>query len=173
MRHRNRARPRDARDGATDAAPEPPRPLPLTAPRSVDHLVGMFEAARKRSMRVLAAALLALTTVLVGFAHRPLELETRGYGADAALYLMPDGTLPDLCLHDDAGDHDPANHRQGTTKSSCEACRLSGAPGLGAVAQALPVPPRMHVLAIVLPRAAALTGSLLPAPQSRGPPVIA
>lgn len=124
-------------------------------------------------MRVLAAALLALTTVLVGFAHRPSELEVRGYGDEAALYEMPDGTLPELCLHDDAGDHDPADHRQGTTKTSCDACRLSGAPGLGAVAQAVPVPPRMHVLAVVSPRTAALTGSLLPAPQSRGPPLTA
>ena len=118
-------------------------------------------------MRFLAAALLALTTVIVGFAHRPLRLEARGYPVDFAAWVLPDGTLPALCHFDDL---DGRGHGSDDATAPCDACRLSSAPGLGAVAE----------LALDRPRARppvpsghgepALRGSLLPAPLSRGPP---
>ncbi len=119
-------------------------------------------------MRLLASALLALTTVIVGFAHRPLRLEPRGYPIDVTAWVLPDGTLPELCHYDDVG-----GHRHGSdAAATCDACRLTDAPGLPTVAAfVLPAP-----TAIPLVRhrhgPAALAGSLLPAPSSRGPPPV-
>lgn len=121
-------------------------------------------------MRFLAAALLALTTVLVGFSHRPPQLEPRGYPADFAPWVLPDGTLPDPCHVDDGGDHD---HGSGDAAAPCDACRLTAAPGLGAVAEiGLPDP-----TSIVLARLTATTdapgSSHTLVPRSRGPPLAA
>lgn len=118
-------------------------------------------------MRLLAAVLLALTTVVVGFAHRAPRLEPRGYPADVTAWVLPDGTLPALCHADDlvGGPH---GRDDGTAR--CDACRLADAPGLAvATAASLPAPPAL-VLARLGHGTAALTGSLLPAPLSRGPP---
>lgn len=120
-------------------------------------------------MRLLAAALLALTTVVVGFAHRPLRLEARGYPADVAAWLLPDGTLPELCHYDDLDGH---RHDGTVGTTGCDACRLADAPGLVVVAEAAPTPPAARVVDRLHHGAAALVGSLLPGPQSRGPPPI-
>lgn len=121
-------------------------------------------------MRLQAAVLLALTTMLVGFAHRPLELDPRGYGDDFAAYVLPDGTLPALCHYDDAGGHAPLDHRGDGAQAICDACLLSGAPGLGAVAGVVLAPPAAIGFDRLAVGAAARRGSLLHAPTSRGPP---
>ena len=48
----------------------------------------------------LVRMLCALSLLLVAFAHRPLALETVPSlsSADVASFMLPDGTLPDLCL---------------------------------------------------------------------------
>lgn len=118
-------------------------------------------------MRLLAAALLALTTVLVGFAHRPTAIETQGDPADASAWILPDGTLPDLCHVDDPGGRP---HGSDPARAPCDACRLADAPGLAATVEfALPAPSAIP-LARLGRSTAALAGSLLPAPTSRGPP---
>ena len=120
-------------------------------------------------MRLLAAALLALTTVVVGFAHRPPGVESRGYPADVAAWVLPDGTLPDLCHADDLGDR---SHGPDDATARCDACRLVDAPGLGAVAELVLDRPRTGSLVPSGRGEPALRGSLLPAPLSRGPPRI-
>ena len=120
-------------------------------------------------MRLLAAALLALATVVVGFAHRPPRLEPRGYPADFSAWVLPDGTLPALCHFDDVGG---GPHDRDDVGSGCDACRLADAPGLVvATGASLPTPP-VVVLARLGHGTAALAGSLLPAPSSRGPPAV-
>ena len=143
------------------------RPASLTATGGLDPNDPMFETARRRSVRLLAAALLALTTIAVGFAHRiPAlgDLDTA-----SALRTAPDGTLLDLC-HQGATDGRPGPGD--AAKPSCDACRLTDAPGLVAVADLLPRPPVGTVVDRLGHGTAALTGSLLPAPLSRGPPRI-
>jgi len=127
----------------------------------------MFETARCRSMRFLAAALLALTTVIVGFAHRPLRLEPRGYPSDVTAWTLPDGTLPELCHWDDVGGH---AHGSGDATASCDACRLTDAPGLGAVAAIGLAVPSGIVLARLGHDTPALVDGHRPSPRSRGPP---
>lgn len=122
-------------------------------------------------MRFVAAALLALTTVLVGFAHRPIVLG--GTSSGLAAYVLPDGSWPDLCHVDlDVGTRDdgsgPPAH--GGFDGHCDACLLAGAPGLGAVAEiVLPVPVPI-VIARTVVTAQVASGVLLRAPVSRGPP---
>jgi len=69
----------------------------------------------------LVRMLCALSLLLVAFAHRPLALETVPSlsSADVASFMLPDGTLPDLCL---TGENDGADH---FAASHCEACRIA------------------------------------------------
>ena len=109
------------------------------------------------------AALYALAMVLLGFAHRPIPLQTVE-PVSLAAYALPDGTLPTLCGHDDA---------QAPVKAApghCEACALASAPGL------IPPDAASFVAPGVLRRVAWIDphGQFLPsaqrAPASRGPP---
>ena len=122
-------------------------------------------------MRLLAAVLLALTTMLVGVAHRPPNLASLDGIAAAAVAFLPDGTPVDFC-HGGVDDADRRGHPDHAV-APCDACRLADAPGLAAVAAvALPAPP---VIARVRlgHDTAALSGSRRPTPVSRGPPAIA
>ncbi|WP_340160009.1 hypothetical protein [uncultured Hoeflea sp.] len=68
----------------------------------------------------LVRMLCALSLLLVAFAHKPLvtSAAASGYaGVDIADYVLPDGTLPDLCLGGEAD-----GHHSGPTH--CEACRI-------------------------------------------------
>ena len=62
----------------------------------------------------------ALSLLLVAFAHKPLvsSAAASAYaGVDVADFILPDGTLPDLCLGgEEDGHHSAFNH--------CEACRI-------------------------------------------------
>ncbi|MEM5473633.1 hypothetical protein WNZ14_18025 [Hoeflea sp. AS60] len=64
--------------------------------------------------------LCALSLLLVAFAHQPLTLPAGAAayaGVDIADYVLPDGTLPDLCLDGgEDGHHSVSSH--------CEACRI-------------------------------------------------
>ena len=81
--------------------------------------------------------LCALSLLLVAFAHRPLSLtdSVAGYSdVDVASFILPDGTLPDLCLPGQDGPyHFSAYH--------CEACRIVSSVDLPS-----PFPPRSSLL---------------------------
>lgn len=68
----------------------------------------------------LVRMLCALSLLLVAFAHKPLTLAAAASaydGVNIAEFVLPDGTLPDLCLSDEEdGHHSTYNH--------CEACRI-------------------------------------------------
>lgn len=68
----------------------------------------------------LVRMLCALSLLLVAFAHKPLVTSAAASaydGVNIADYVLPDGTLPDLCLSDEEGGHHSGfNH--------CEACRI-------------------------------------------------
>lgn len=64
----------------------------------------------------------ALALLMVAFAHQTPAVSHKlaAYaGVDFAEYILPDGTLPDLCLTGD--DHD-GHHAKNNV---CEACRIS------------------------------------------------
>lgn len=66
--------------------------------------------------------LCVLSLVLVAFAHKPLDVshQLEAYaGVDFTAYILPDGTLPDLCLTGEGED----SHHAGN--SHCEACRIA------------------------------------------------
>ncbi|MFJ6324672.1 MULTISPECIES: hypothetical protein [unclassified Rhizobium] len=68
--------------------------------------------------------LCALSLLLVGFAHQVPALPAKQLSpAELAQYILPDGTLPTLCVTviDGAGqEHGKVGHLTG-----CEACRIS------------------------------------------------
>ena len=125
----------------------------------------MLGTLRVRSIRLVAAACLALTTMLVGFAHRPLTFAAMP--VDLSAYRLPDGTLIDLCHVDfDDGVVPPHDSRARV----CDACLLTGAPGLGGPAEiGLPVRVGVAVVATVV-SAQVAEGEPTRAPVSRGPP---
>jgi DUF2946 family protein len=108
-----------------------------------------------------------LSLLLVAFAHKPLisSAAASAYvGVDAADFILPDGTLPDLCLGgEEDGHHSTFNH--------CEACRIFASVDL-------PTPVDVFVVNLLSP-AAHLTprqddrfvrSFLRPGASPRGPP---
>lgn len=75
-----------------------------------------------RRLGAYVRILCALALLAVGFAHKPpVVQQTTFTAAELALYTLPDGTLPDLCLTDKAG----LGAQHGTLGSDCDACRIS------------------------------------------------
>lgn len=68
------------------------------------------------ALRLFCAALV----VALGFAHRPMAAPA--VPMEMAAYMLPDGTLPILCLPEHQ--HDPSGKDMGPR---CEACRISAA----------------------------------------------
>jgi len=65
----------------------------------------------------------AIAILLIGFGHKPPILSERvDRAAQSAEYVLPDGSLPILCisLHDDEGTSHPVSFGV-----ACEICRLS------------------------------------------------
>nr|WP_142781863.1 hypothetical protein [Agrobacterium sp. T29] len=74
---------------------------------------------------MLLRILCAIAFVCIGFAHKPPQVKAQTFTpAELALYTLPDGTLPVLCLptDDGHGGHGDGDHGLGT---GCEACRLT------------------------------------------------
>ena len=77
----------------------------------------MFKPGTTIAAAVRLLAVMAL--VMVGFAHKPVGAQA--FKLQFAAYIMPDGTLPTLCINDNPsqpatmGDH------------GCDACRLVAA----------------------------------------------
>lgn len=68
------------------------------------------------ALRLFCAALL----IALGFAHRPMAAPA--VPMDMTAYMLPDGTIPTLCL----ADHD-ADMPAKDMAPRCEACRISSA----------------------------------------------
>ncbi len=128
----------------------------------------MFGLARRSHSRVLAAVLLALTTVLVGFAHRPMA--AIGFvEREAAAWRLPDGSPVFLC-HLVLADPRDRTDDGSSPVTRCEACRLMAAPGLGSVAEIVVAMPADVPIGRATVVVAAMPVPLSVAPRSRGPP---
>lgn len=66
--------------------------------------------------------LCAVALVLVGFAHAPPQGLASPLQLDAAAYMLPDGSIPDLC---EPGHADADHGGKMLGWKGCEACRIS------------------------------------------------
>lgn len=83
-------------------------------------MVGRLNLVEHCMVRVLCT----LALLFVGFAHRPPVIQPQPIAAtELAQYVLPDRTLPDLCLPSEGGKAKHGGQDQGP---GCEACRLAG-----------------------------------------------
>lgn len=120
----------------------------------------MFALLRSKRLLRLIAALYALAMLTLGFAHVAVAAPAVPAGVQLSL---PDGSLLSLCLNE--GTDGVA------TQVHCEACVLTSAPGLGAVALPAVSLPDFVVLAVLSPADDAVPASYLIQPKARGPPL--
>lgn len=111
--------------------------------------------------------LCALSLMLVAFAHKPLvsSAAASAYAeVNIAEFILPDGTLPELCLDGEADAHHSA-------ASSCEACRIVSSVDLPAPMDGFITNRRLASVELVLPSEPADTRpALRPGASPRGPP---
>lgn len=75
---------------------------------------------RMTSWAACLRILCAVALLFVGFAHRPASAAAPT-ALELAQYVLPDGTIQDICLNDMVG---KVKH---ATPIKCEACRIAGA----------------------------------------------
>ncbi|WLD96041.1 hypothetical protein PX860_10730 [Agrobacterium leguminum] len=117
----------------------------------------------------IVRTLCALALLLVGFAHKPPVLANSQIPLrEIAQYVLPDGTLPVLCLPSEDG---KAKHDHHDIGSGCEACRLTASVLLPAPADALGLPILREAERVTPTRVEAFYRQLFPPNTSpRGPP---
>jgi hypothetical protein len=69
------------------------------------------------SLAKVVRLLCVLCLVMIGFAHKPIELTS---SSNIPVYVLPDGSVASICA---PGDHD--NSPTKAANHGCEACRLS------------------------------------------------
>jgi len=115
--------------------------------------------------RAIAARLaLAMALVLAAFAHRPAAATPSGMTAlQIARYVLPDGSLPVLCL---------PGHEGGVAADICEFCLIAGSAAPPGRDACLPVRHRPGADAVGAPAQAGppVAATHLQTAPSRGPP---
>ena len=116
----------------------------------------------------LVRMLCALSLLLVAFAHRPLsftDIASSYSDVDVAEYILPDGSLPVICVTDEEDDH----HQSAATH--CEACRIVASVDLPSPLDSYLVT-RWFVAAdlVILRDASPERPALRPGASPRGPP---
>ena len=83
----------------------------------IGEMIRCFGQIRQVGLRILCS----LAFLLLGFANSNPTANARSIETIAiASYILPDGSLPDLCLPSEAG---KTHHHKGESKISCDACR--------------------------------------------------
>jgi hypothetical protein len=77
---------------------------------------------RTTSWAACLRILCAVALLFVGFAHQPASA-SGPTALESIQYMLPDGTMPDLCLNDMV-DGGKTTH---VVPAKCEACRIGGA----------------------------------------------
>lgn len=104
---------------------------------------------QNRTQQWIVRLVCALALLFVGFAHQPVAVSGLS-PAEVALYTLPDGTLPDLCIGGDADGHHQQKH---AAKQDCEACRISAAVLLPQPADTVGIALSRGTVAVLLPSA--------------------
>jgi len=127
----------------------------------------MIGTRRLISRSGLVRMLCALSLLLVAFAHNPpISAATASAYADVnvADYLLPDGTLPDLCL-----DSEGSGKHAGV--GNCEACRIVSSVDLPSPFDGYVINRWIAAADLVVPQDARFTRpALRPSASPRGPP---
>ena len=119
----------------------------------------------KNTLRVLVAALYALAMTWLGFAHQPVMAITAPSSLERLAYVLPDGTLPDLCIPQ--SDSPTGNGHFAT----CEACLVAGGHGTLAPPLTLPLPSKRVIARVEIAPSAALHTAARERARARGPPI--
>ena len=123
---------------------------------------------RNRAWQLTVGLIGLFALIMTGFAHRPVDLAA-SQDADLAAYVLPDGTLPVLCLTDEKDGSGHETHQDG-----CDFCRLASSVVLPAPDQigcAAPIEMSQPLLPEQADPLLAWKTDLLP--PKRGPPPIA
>ncbi|WP_137128997.1 hypothetical protein [Rhizobium sp. FY34] len=120
-------------------------------------------------MAKVVRALCVIALLCLGLAHKAPAVEATIPAIDMSAYILPDGTLPDLCLsqhHDETQHHD-----KGRAMPGCEACRLGASVLLPAPADVVgqAVEPGLAPV-FMLPSAPVFRQLIAPNARPRGPP---
>ena len=112
--------------------------------------------------------LCAVALLSVGFAHRPAMAADAPSAVELAQYVLPDGTLADICLNDMVdGKHKPA------APAKCEACRIAGSLLMPAPADLAGVPLAFRSVSLLPGAEEALPSRReRPGAPPRAPPVL-
>ncbi|MGV8937339.1 MAG: hypothetical protein ACOH2J_09470 [Allorhizobium sp.] len=103
--------------------------------------------AKLNNWRVALRIMCAIALLALGFSHKMPVVAAAPSEAQVAAYVLPDGTLPELCLPDADGTHKTSKYQLG---SGCDACRITASILLPAPADTVGAPLRTE-LAVVLP----------------------
>lgn len=81
---------------------------------------------RIRLLGLWFAAIYVAASAMAGFAHTPIVTRDAAPAIDLSAYVLPDGTVPVICIYGPADEDAPqaGGHRL------CDACLLTAAPGL-------------------------------------------
>lgn len=130
-------------------------------------MVAGFRSLRSHRWRVMAAVILAVAGVLVGYSHKQHADRLASMAPVLLAQPLPDGTPVELCSSVDGADPTP----KPSTRMVCEACLLTAAAGLPERDADLPVPPPTTARLAIAKATAALRTERPPVLHLRGPPV--
>jgi hypothetical protein len=122
---------------------------------------------QNRSLRAFLAGLCVIVAAAVGYAHHA-PAAAQELSTTLEFFQLPDGSLPDLCLSTH-GKQD-GTHERGDKFPSCDACRLTQQPGLGAIATAEFILPELNTIWAFPQRFDRFATAAFARPNARGPP---
>jgi hypothetical protein len=101
---------------------------------------GINMRATLMTWRMTVHAMCMFALLVVGFAHKiPSLSDAPLTPSEIVAYTLPDGTLPVLCISDQATTDQQQDHKH-KTNSGCEACRISASILLPAPADTVGLP---------------------------------
>jgi hypothetical protein len=122
---------------------------------------------QNRWLRAFLAGLYVIVAAAVGYAHHA-PAAAQELSSTLELFRLPDGSLPDFCLSTHGkqdGTHDRADNFP-----SCDACRLTHQPGLGAIVPAEFILPELNTIWAFPHRFDRVATAPFARPNARGPP---
>jgi hypothetical protein len=124
---------------------------------------------QNRWLRGFLAGLYVVVAAAVGYAHR-LPAAAQELSSTLEFFRLPDGSLPDLCVSTRGKQDD--RHERADKFRTCDACRLTQQPGLGAIAPAEFILPELNTIWTFPQRFDRVATASLVRPNARGPPAL-
>lgn len=120
---------------------------------------------KQKTSGMVLRALVAVALLLSAFAHRPAAFEAYGV-QDLTAYVLPDGTLPVLCLPGD-------ENKSSKHFDACDFCQIASSFALPLPAADLSSSHFGVVLAVLIPSSDHIPASgVPPSARPRGPPSV-